>query len=151
MSAPKAEPTATSPVVDEKHKTTTRRGSSHSHRSSPVPEAATVLGAGGSVGEPLVKAQSAASAFKNHQSPTRTSTQEKDKVQHAVEENGSAGIGEHIIKIKGENGVVSREEGDDEVDVVYPGGLQLGLLTFGLCIATFTVALGEFFLSTLYR
>lgn len=34
-------------------------------------------------------------------------------------------------------------EGDnDDVEIVYPSGLQLGLLSFGLCLATFTVALG---------
>ena len=35
----------------------------------------------------------------------------------------------------------SGEESED--NIVYPGGLQLGLLTLGLCLATFTVALGE--------
>jgi hypothetical protein len=35
----------------------------------------------------------------------------------------------------------SDEEGEDEV--VYPGGMQLALLVLGLCLATFTVSLGE--------
>jgi hypothetical protein len=44
----------------------------------------------------------------------------------------------------------SAKEASDAEDgeIVYPGGVQLGLLTFGLCMATFTVALDNTIIAT---
>lgn len=131
----------TSPGEDEKRISTSRRPSLHHHGSSPVPEVAPVLGAVGWVGEQSEKAEHAATAFKHH--PVEPPAQLDEK--HAHEEHaaqvsdkeGSAGTSAPIVK---DGEPESEGEGDDEV--VYPGKLQLGLLTLGLCLATFTVALG---------
>jgi hypothetical protein len=143
----KADSFGSSPVGDEKHKSTTRTDSS-----SPGSEVAPALGVGGVVGEPDGSAQSSASPSKNPQSlgTTHTESQDNEKATHVVKENGSVGTNEPIVKNERENGVEAGEEGD-EIELVYPGGLQLGLLTFGLCMATFTVALGEWFLLHQYK
>ena len=54
---------------------------------------------------------------------------------------------ENEEKIDGNEEMANRtgEDEDDVIELVYPGGLQLALLTLGLCLATFTVALGELF------
>jgi hypothetical protein len=133
----------TSPVDDEKRHSTERRPSLHHHASSPFPEVAPVLGAGGIVGEPAEKAEAAATAFKHHQSPPPAhhehGADHGEKSTHVVERHGVAAAG---TKTETET---SREEseGDDDDKIVFPGTAQLALLTFGLCVATFTVALGE--------
>ncbi|KAG9239433.1 major facilitator superfamily domain-containing protein [Amylocarpus encephaloides] len=43
---------------------------------------------------------------------------------------------------------LERERDDDDDNVVYPGGVALGLLTFGLCIANLAVALDNSILAT---
>lgn len=70
-------------------------------------------------------------------------THNDEKHGLSIEENGFPDTNASPVK-GGENATtnaenVSTADGDD--DVVYPGGLALGLLTFGLCMATFTVAL----------
>jgi hypothetical protein len=138
------------PVDDEKHNSTSRSPSLHSHPSSPLPEVAPVLDAVGFVleptEEPTEKPQATATAFEDHPSQPPA---ENEKAQHVVEENGSAEdgsarTGEPIVQHEGEAGVddakrPGQEEAEEEID--YPSGLKLGLLTFGLCMATFTVAL----------
>jgi hypothetical protein len=139
----------TSPVEDEKRPSTSRRPSLKHHASSPIPTEAAVLGATGFVLEDEEKAD-AATAFKHHQSPAPTTTYEngtghEEKQRHVVAENGvpttgtgtGTGTTTETELTQGE----SEEEADDEV--VFPGNTQLALLTFGLCVATFTVALGE--------
>ena len=133
----------TSPVDDEKRHPAERRPSLHHHASSPFPEVAPVLGAVGIVGEPAENAEAAAAAFKRHQSPPPAhhehGADSREKRTHVVENNGVAATGTTTET------ETSREEseGDDDDQIVFPGTTQLALLTFGLCVATFTVALGE--------
>jgi hypothetical protein len=156
MSAP-SEPSAASPVQEaeaqtnptesETRKSTTRRPSLHQHASSPIPEVAPILGGVGWVGEPSEKAEHAATAFKHHLSPTVTRTLTHDHEKgHQEEEvhdhDGEPGSAATTVTVVGEE-TPGESDGESEDEVVYPGGLQLGLLTLGLCLATFTVALGE--------
>lgn len=133
---------STSPVDDEKHHAASE--SPHHHPSSPLPTEAPVLGAVGFVGESFEKSEAAATAFKHHPSPAPAT---HDHAEHhgekgglVVDEKGVAGSG------KGTESETTPGEtdGEDDDEVIYPGGLQLSLLTFGLCVATFTVALGEY-------
>merc|ERR1712093_752176 len=82
---------------------------------------APVLGAFGYVGEPKEKAEEAATAFKHH--PT-----------------------EPPLHRDHEHSEDARSHRDEKV--VYPGKYQLGLLTLGLCLATFTVALDNTIIAT---
>jgi hypothetical protein len=140
-----AEGAQTSPVEDEKHISTSRRPSLHQHGSgsSPIPEVAPVLGAVGIIGEPSEKAEHAATAFKHH--PVVETHEQDEKHPHeehhaqVSDKEGSAGTSLPIVK----DGEAESDEDDDEI--IYPGKLQLGLLTLGLCLATFTVALGTLF------
>jgi len=135
----------TSPVDEEKRHSTSRRPSLPHHASSPVPTEAPVLGAAGFVLEDEEKADAAATAFKHHQSPAPTphenGTVHEKKEPHVVEENGVATTTTGTSTETEVNHEESEAEGDEEV--VFPGNTQLALLTFGLCVATFTVALGE--------
>ncbi|CZR61162.1 related to aflatoxin efflux pump AFLT [Phialocephala subalpina] len=137
----------TPPGEDEKRISTSRRPSLHHHGSSPVPEVAPVLGAVGWVGEPSEKAEHAATAFKHH--PVEPPAQHDEKqaneehVAQISDKEGSAGTAAPIVT-DGEPDIEA--EGDDEI--VYPGKLQLGLLTLGLCLATFTVALDNTIIAT---
>ena len=142
MSAP-SEPATATPAETQTRKSTTRRPSLPHEHLSPIPEYAPVLGAAGWIGEPSEKAEHAATAFKHHLSLTVTYTHYAEKGHHEeevepVEGNESAAtttvVGEETPRD-------SDEEGEDEV--VYPGGMQLALLVLGLCLATFTVTLGE--------
>lgn len=142
--------TQTTHAESETRKSTTRRPSLHQHASSPIPDVAPVLGAAGWVGEPSEKAEHAATAFKHHLSPTitRTKTHEQEKGHHEAreEETQEAGSAATTATIVGEETPSDEEESEDEV--VYPGGMQLGLLTLGLCLATFTVALDNTIIAT---
>jgi hypothetical protein len=107
-----------------------------------LPLEASVIGGGGIVLEPKHQADAAASDFHNH--PVLD-----EKVTHvepsttAASENDANGVANDVEA--GKDGVVGEgDEDDDEANRVYPGGLQLALLTFGLCMATFVVALGEY-------
>lgn len=118
---------------------TTNHSNKHGeHKStSPLPDVAPTIGGVGVVYEDSEKADAAATSFKHH--PSELPDPEKD-----FHENASAGIGAPI-KYDGEKGGVvegteeSNEEDDDENH--YVSGVPLALLTFGLCMATFTVAL----------
>lgn len=135
--------TPSSPVDDEKRHSTAdeRRPSLHHHASSPLPEHAPVLGAGGFVLEDEEKADAAATAFKHHQSLPPAHHEHaaglEKKGPHVVEENGVATTG---TTTETETQEESEAEADEEI--VFPGTTQLALLTFGLCVAIFTVALG---------
>jgi hypothetical protein len=152
---------ATSPVDtvhDEKRNSTSSRPPLHHYASSPVPVVAPVFGAVGIFGEPLEKALSAASAFKHHQSPPPAHhehehehglghDQDGEKTTQAVEEPGSSSE-----NAPGKpDGVTTSEESEveSEVEVIYPGRFQLGLLTIGLCLSTFAIALGRLWMSHL--
>jgi hypothetical protein len=78
-----------------------------------------------------------------------------EKSARAKEENGSVTTtalpiaegkvdttqASHVEKSEGDNHVEGQEEEDDD-HMVYPKGLPLALLTFGLCIANLAIALG---------
>lgn len=114
--------------------------------------------AANSVAEPVEPAEARTQATEKPD-PTTTavsepSASEKKGSNKGGEENASATTTEIPITDekgvgKGEDGVV-KSEGDgetteeEEVDIVYPGGLPLALLTFGLCMANLAVALGTF-------
>lgn len=152
-SAPAASPDATATVPENHNPTATaeagtgtaaRRSQSLARKhSSPVPEAAPVLGAVGFVGEPSEKAEKAANAFKRHQvePPVHHEKGLGEKVVHVEEEGVDAGTERTVVANEREKSE-ENTDGDDD-DVVYPEKLQLGLLTLGLCLATFTVALGR--------
>ncbi|KAH7323762.1 major facilitator superfamily domain-containing protein [Rhexocercosporidium sp. MPI-PUGE-AT-0058] len=139
---------------NEEHNPTTSQGTGHGGVSSspvPVPDAAPVLGAVGLVGEREEKADVAASAFKQH-STEGSSLQHSSDVSVA---HGNEHVSEKDTRVV-EEGTVGGEtdtskentDGEDGDDVVYPGKLQLGLLTLGLCLATFTVALDNTIIAT---
>lgn len=132
----------TSSVDDEKRHSIEKRPSLPHHASSPFPVEAPVLGAAGIVLESGEKANAAATAFKDHQSPP-TQHELGEKGQDAVAENGGATTSTGTTT----EAELTQEESEAEADseIVFPGTAQLALLTFGLCIATFTVALGESF------
>ena len=138
---------ATSPVDDEKHNSTSRRPS---HPSSPLPEAAPVSGGAGVVGEQTEKTEASATALNDHSSQPPARNENNEKSEHVTEENGpgedgSARTGDPMVRKEGEAGAVEGAERSGEAEAEeepdYPSGLKLGLLTFGLCMATFTVAL----------
>ncbi|TVY67383.1 Efflux pump roqT [Lachnellula suecica] len=145
-----ADTAATAPVHDEKHNSTSRTASVRSYPSSPLPQVAPIVGEAGFGGEPSEKADPAATAFKNHPVLESHKGPYNEKVASINGENHSATATESPIvqddvKVAAER---SGEEDEEVDDTVYPGGLQLGLLTFGLCIATFTVALDNTILAT---
>lgn len=130
-----------SPVRDEKHISTSGKASLHQNGSLPVPEVAPVLGAGGLVGISPEKAEYAATVFKQH--PVIETHEHNEKHTHGEhpaqisDKEGSAGTSLPVVKeSEGET------DAEDEDEIVYPAKLQLSLLTLGLCLATFTVALG---------
>lgn len=142
--------TATNPVNEKHNPTTAHQDHAHGHAtSSPVPENAPVLGAFGYVGEPKEKAEEAATAFKHH--PTepplhRDHEHSEDARSHRDEKDIHILEEGKEIKEGGDGHASTSNEntdGEDDDEVVYPGKYQLGLLTLGLCLATFTVALGE--------
>lgn len=67
----------------------------------------------------------------------------QDEKHICIEEEHNASSGTRPIEHAGadHDGHQASPLGDDGFEVIYPGGLQLALLTFGLCMATFTVAL----------
>jgi hypothetical protein len=158
---------ATSPVDtihNEKRNSTSSRPPLHHHASSPVPVVAPVFGAVGIVGEPLEKALSAATAFKHHQSPPPAHHEHEHEHEHKHEHgHGHDQDGEkttQAVEGPGSNsentpgkpeGVATSEESEveSEVEVIYPGKFQLGLLTIGLCLSTFAIALGRLWISHL--
>lgn len=127
-----------------------RRPSLHHHGSSPLPEVTPVLGAVGWVGESSEKAERAATTFKHHLSPavtrTRTHEHEHEKGEKVPHTGGDESAVTTANILGGETLVESDGESEDEV--VYPGGAQLALLTLGLCLATFTIALDNTIIAT---
>jgi hypothetical protein len=131
----------TSLVDDEKRHSIEKRSSLPHHASSEFPAEGPVLGAAGIVLESGEKANAAATAFKNHQSPP-THHEHGEKGQDVVAENGGAPTSTGTTTTEAE---LTQEESEADDEIVFPGTTQLAILTFGLCIATFTVALGESF------
>lgn len=104
---------------------------------SPLPEVAPTIGGVGVVYEDSEKADAAATSFKQH--PHEPLDPEKD-----FHENAPAGIGAPIEHDGEKGGVIEATEesnGEEDDENHYISGVPLALLTFGLCMATFTVAL----------
>ena len=114
-------------------------------KTTPIPVEASVFGAGGFVLEDEEKADAAATAFKNHQPPPpahpEDGTDTEKKGPQVIEKNGVAPTGTASTTDREETRVGLEGETETE-DLVFPGNTQLAFLTFGLCVATFTVALG---------
>jgi len=51
-------------------------------------------------------------------------------------------------QLRGENDGGPAGPGEEDNTMFYPGGFQLGILTFGLCMATFVVALDNTIIAT---
>jgi hypothetical protein len=69
---------------------------------------------------------------------------DEEKREHVTEENGSSGAdttGALRESQTAAGGDAADGETEDGSEIVYPNGMQLGFLTLGLCLATFTVAL----------
>jgi hypothetical protein len=111
---------------EEKHNSTTLKH---------VPERQSV-----SESDPTVEAGAAATDLQNKPA---THQYDGEKSSHLIEEDASAGTNAAMVEKSGvvEGNEELGNEEEDQDNVTYPGGLQLGLLTFGLCMATFTVAL----------
>jgi hypothetical protein len=83
--------------------------------------------------------------------PSHGSAHDGEKHTHRVEENDAPKTIRDAAVKEGEvaeSTANTNAEDDVDVEVVFPGGLQLGLLTFGLCMATFTVALDNTIIAT---
>ncbi|CZT04915.1 related to aflatoxin efflux pump AFLT [Rhynchosporium agropyri] len=115
-----------------------------------VPIAAPVLGTVGSVGKNSEGTKESSSAFEKHDQPSEshTDTVEQsgfvEKETHVTENEKEVVVGAEVDKSK-EN---ANGEEEEEDAVVYPGKLQLGFLTLGLCLVTFTVALDNTIIAT---
>lgn len=117
---------------------------STSHPSSPVPEVAPTLGGVGVVFEDTEKADAAATSFKKHPvEPLKDHQHEHldlDKASKVIHEDDSARTNAPIVEKGGVVEGAEESNGEDDENH-YISGLPLVLLTFGLCMATFTVAL----------
>ncbi|KAG4032347.1 hypothetical protein MFRU_007g02530 [Monilinia fructicola] len=146
-----AQPTA--PTLETtKHSDKHGEHKSTSRPSSPLPEVAPTLGGVGVVFEDAEKADAAATSFQHHQVEPPADHQHKqldtEKGSHVVTESASAGTGAPIVE---KDGVIEGTEGssgDDDNGNHYISGVPLVLLTFGLCMATFTVALDNTIIAT---
>jgi hypothetical protein len=87
--------------------------------------------------EPSEKDAHGAHTVEEHYAPHANGDADPEKPKIGQDENGSSGA-DTTAGIVPENA----ESADaDEDKIVYPNGVQLTLLTVGLCLATFTVAL----------
>lgn len=139
-----AQPTA--PTLETtKHSDKHGEHKSTSRPSSPLPEVAPTLGGVGVVFEDAEKADAAATSFQHHQVEPPADHQHKqldtEKGSHVVTESASAGTGAPIVEKDGVIEGTDGSSGDDDNGNHYISGVPLVLLTFGLCMATFTVAL----------
>lgn len=133
---------------DEKHKETSRSPSLHSKSSRPSDGLAPVAAAGNIVDLPS-EAQSTLVNTANPSPPpgrTEDRAHRDEKHSHVIETNGSSDT-EAPAARDGDIAEPNTENAEQD-EIVYPGGLQLGLLTFGLCMATFTVALDNTIIAT---
>ncbi|TVY44502.1 Efflux pump [Lachnellula subtilissima] len=136
---------------DPNHNSTFGSSSLQEHPSSPVLENVSVLEGVGFVAESPEKHKHAATASKHH---SIREAQEKGQIEvHSAngEEEKASAIDTEMPIVQRDVAVgvkESGEEGESDDEIVYPGGLQLGILTFGLCVATFVVALDNTILAT---
>jgi len=80
----------------------------------------------------------------------RTSVHDDEKRDHVAttEENGASTTGAVVEGGEDVNPAEAAAEEEDDENIVYPSGLPLILLTIGLCLATFTVALDNSIIAT---
>jgi hypothetical protein len=72
--------------------------------------------------------------------------QNDEKTTHVIDEKGVSDTDAPPVR-DGQTTEPNAENAEEE-EINYPGGLQLSLLTFGLCMATFTVALDNTIIAT---
>ncbi|ESZ94587.1 hypothetical protein SBOR_4998 [Sclerotinia borealis F-4128] len=145
-SAPTLETTDHSNKQSE-HKSTSRP-------SSPTPEVESTLSGVDVVPvyEDAEKADAAATSFKRHSVEPPVDNQHErldtEKGTHIVAKNASAGTAPPIIGNGGIVGGPEESSGEDDDQSHYISGVPLVLLSFGLCMATFTVALDNTIIAT---
>lgn len=136
---------------DEKHKETSTSTSLHSKSSVPEDRLAPPVAAAGNTNDLPSEAQSTLVNTANPSPPPGHAEKAHiDEKQNApIEENESPETNAPIVR-DGEttDGNASNAAKAEDEEIVYPGGLALGLLTFGLCMATFTVALDNTIIAT---
>ncbi|CAD6446609.1 fa99eeed-0d79-433d-9188-ef55d8ac1cba [Sclerotinia trifoliorum] len=95
------------------------------------------------------KADTAATSFKHHPSETPADHQyASEDLEKGYYGNESAETNVRIFKKGGVVGGTEESSGEDDDENHYISGVLLGLLTFGLCMATFTVALDNTIIAT---
>ncbi|RAL65207.1 hypothetical protein DID88_001313 [Monilinia fructigena] len=147
-----AQPTAPTLIKATNHSNKHGEHKSTSRPSSPLPEVAPTVGGVGVVFEDAQKAGAAATSFKHHPVEPPANHQhkhlDKEKGSHLVTESATAETGAPTVE---KDGVVEGAEGssgEDDNENHYVSGVPLVLLTFGLCMATFTVALDNTIIAT---
>jgi len=136
---------ATASSYDPNHNSTFGSSFLHGHPSSPVLENVSVPEEVGFVADSPDIHNHAATASKHH---SILEAQEKGQMEMHEEKASAIDTETPVVQKDVTKGVKeSGEEGESDNEIVYPGGLQLGLLTFGLCVATFVVALGKWYSS----
>ncbi|KAF7860650.1 hypothetical protein EAF04_008169 [Stromatinia cepivora] len=140
--APTLETTDDHLIKHGEHKSTSRP-------SSPVPDVAPTVGDAGVVYEDKEKADAAPTSFKHDPSETPADHQhaplDPEKGYH---ENASAETDAPTVEKGGVVGGTEESRREDDDKNHYISGAPLALLTFGLCMATFTVALDNTIIAT---
>lgn len=135
-------------ATDEKHKQTSPTFSSsslHSTSSRRSKRVAPIAGNGNGNGNTDGLPSEAPSTLVNTDNPSSLPGHTDNATAQDGEKNTS--VTEHNETPAAEKAEGATENTDDD-EIVYPGGLQLGLLSFGLCMATFTVALDSTIIAT---
>lgn len=134
-----AAPTLETSIHSNKHS----EHKSTSRPSSPLPEVAPTIGGVGVVYEDEKKADAAATAFQHHDSSELPADHHHEPLdpEKQSHENASAGTGAPIVDRDGVVAGAEESSGEEDDGNHYISGAPLVLLTFGLCMATFTVAL----------
>ncbi|KAH8592475.1 putative major facilitator superfamily transporter [Bisporella sp. PMI_857] len=139
----------TSPVEDEKHNPTslsTKGPDLPSRPSTPLDDEKQVVH--GAAGEDKRLEAGGTSATNDSLAPAQqqSNSEHDEKHAHVTEGNASSGADNAVTQNGGDTTEGSSEDG--EIDIVYPSGSKLILLTFGLCMATFVVALDNTIIAT---
>jgi hypothetical protein len=100
-----------------------------------VPQEAPVAGAVGVNEERKDDAAAGSSSFQEH------AVENEKVVEHYAPGNTSNDPITENKDVEATAEASENTEEDDEANIVYPSGLKLALLTFGLCMAVFVVAL----------
>lgn len=138
---------ATGPAydLDEKHKETSRSSSLHSKSSGRSHRLAPPATATENTTELPSETQSTLVDAANPSPPPGPN---ENGTRTTAEEDGPFKNDENAPTVKDGEVAECTAENAEQDEIVYPGGLQLGLLTFGLCMATFTVALDNTIIAT---